>query len=304
MNRRSNNPAGSRRLRAITLVAGLLCAFGAHAQVSDYGQKQMGDPAPDRLPRVLDHVTIDQHLNTQLPLDANFVDDTGKPVKLGQYFNGTRPAVLALVYYNCPMLCSETLDGLVSSLIMVKFNPGKDYDVVVASIDPSEGPALAAKEKRIYTKRFARPGTNDGWHFLTGQQPAIDALTRATGFGYVRTSGPDGRMNQFAHASAIQLVTPDGRIAQYYMGVEYSPKDMRLGLVEAGEGRIGTPVDKILTYCYHYDPAHNGHSLLIARIVQAGCMLTLICLATYMLVNFRRDRRMGMLLTPRPHGNG
>ena len=298
MSQRTNNPARA-TLRALTLAAGLACAFAAHAQVSDYGQKEMGDPAPDKLPRVLDHVSIDQHLNTRLPLDAAFVDDTGKPVKLGEYFNGTRPAVLALVYYNCPMLCSETLDGLVSSLVMVKFNPGKDYDVVVASIDPSEGPALAAKEKRIYTRRFARPGTEGGWHFLTGKQPAIDALARATGFGYVRTPGPDGKMNQFAHASAIQLITPDGRIAQYYMGVEYSPKDMRLGLIEASEGKMGSPVDKILTYCYHYDPARNGHSLLIARIVQAGCMLTLICLATYMLINFRRDS-----LTPSPHGNG
>ena len=298
MNKRRADPI-TMTLRGLALVAGMFCVLAANAQVSDYGQKEMGDPAPDKLPRVLDHVTIDQHLNAELPLRADFVDDAGKPVRLGQYFNGTRPAVLALVYYNCPMLCSETLDGLVSSLIMVKFNPGKDYDVVVASIDPSEGPALAAKEKRIYTRRFARPGTENGWHFLTGQQPAIDALAKATGFGYVRTSGPDGKMNQFAHASSIQLVTPDGRIAQYYMGVEYSPKDVRLGLVEAGEGRIGTPVDKILTYCYHYDPAHNGHSLLIARIVQEGCMLTLILLATYMLVNFRRDS-----LTPRPHGNG
>jgi protein SCO1/2 len=287
---------------ALTLVP------GASAQVSDYGQKQMGDPAPDRLPAVLHDVTIEQHLNRPLPLNAAFVDETGKPVHLGDYFNGTRPAILALVYYKCPMLCSEELNGLVGALMMVHFNPGKDFDVIIASIDPSENPADAMKRKRNMVKRYDRPGTEGGWHLLTGQEPSIAALAAATGFGYTRTSGPDGKMNQYAHASAIQIVTPHGIIAQYYMGVEFPANDIRLGLTEASEGHIGSPVDNILTYCYRYDPAHSTHTLLIVRIVQAACTLTMILLFGYMLINFLRDRRRPIFpaarLTPSPHRNG
>ena len=297
---------------AFALGLGLSLAPFAGAQVSDYGQKQMGAPAEDTKPTVLTNVNIAQHLDRPLPLGAAFIDETGRAVHLGDYFNGTRPAILALVYYKCPMLCSEELNGLVGALEMVHFNPGKDFDVIVASIDPSETPADAAKKKASLLRRYARPQTAGGWHFLTGQEPAIAALATATGFGYTRTTGPDGKMNQFAHASSIQLVTPKGVIAQYYMGVEYSPNDIRLGLVEASAGRIGSPVDEILTYCYRYDPARNGHSLLIARIVQAACMLTMILLGAYMLINFRRDYLASKLtaakLTPSAyastHGNG
>ncbi|HEX3438613.1 MAG TPA: SCO family protein [Pseudacidobacterium sp.] len=283
-----------RKRKTVISTTTLLLSFAlggftaAHAQVSDYGQKQMGEPASDHLPSVLNKVTIIQKLNTQLPLDGEFRDETGKAVHLGDYF-GKRPVILSLVYYNCPMLCSEELDGLTGALEMVKFTPGKDFDVVVVSIDPSETPELAAKKKAFYLKRYGRPETANGWHFLTGPQPAINALADATGFGYVRVPGPDGKMTQFAHASAIELVTPDGRLSQYYLGVEYSAKDLRLGLVEASEHRIGSPVDEILTYCYHYDPTLNRHSLIIARVVQLGCMITLLCLGIYMLIMFRRD---------------
>jgi protein SCO1/2 len=271
------------------MAALLLASTTALAQVSDFGQKQMGD-ASDHLPTVLNKVTIIQKLNTKLPLDGAFRDETGQPVRLGDYF-GKRPVIFSLVYYNCPMLCSEELDGLVSALEMVKFTPGKDFDVVVASIDPSETPELAAKKKTFYLKRYGHPETADGWHFLTGQQPAINALADATGFGYVRVPGPDGKMTQFAHASAIELVTPDGRLSQYYLGVEYSARDLRLGLVEASEHKIGSPVDEILTYCYHYDPTLNRHSLIIARVVQAGCVITMLCLGGYMVIMFRRDAK-------------
>ena len=258
------------------------------AQVSSYGDKQSGDNSGDQLPQVLQKVGVSQHLNQQLPLDASFVDDTGKAVKLGDYF-GKHPALLSLVYYNCPMLCSEELDGLTGALEMVKLTPGKDFDVVIISIDPSETPETAAAKKAFYVKRYGRPETASGWHFLTGQRPAIDAVTNAVGFGYVKVPGPDGKLTQFAHASSIEIVTTDGKLAQYYLGVEYSPKDMLLGLIDASGNKIGSPVANILTYCYHYDPQTNKHSLIIARVVQFGGMVTVAGLGGFMFLMFRRD---------------
>jgi protein SCO1/2 len=258
------------------------------AQVSSYGDKENGENAGDQLPQVLQKVGVAQHLNQQLPLDASFVDESGKTVKLGDYF-GKRPAILALVYYTCPMLCSEEMNGLTSSLEMVKLTPGKDFDVVIVSIDPSDSPEQAAKSKALYVKRYGRPETAAGWHFLTGQRPAIDAVTNAVGFGYVRVPGPDGKLSQFAHASSIEIVTPEGKLAQYYLGVEYSPKDMLLGLIEASGNKIGSPVANILTYCYHYDPQKNKHSLMVARVVQVGGMITVAGLGGFMFLMFRRD---------------
>jgi protein SCO1 len=258
------------------------------AQVSSYGDKQSGENAGDELPQVLQKVGVAQHLNQQLPLDASFVDENGKAVKLGDYF-GKHPAVLSLVYYTCPMLCSEELDGITSSLEMVKLTPGKDFEVVVISIDPSDTPDQAAKSKALYVKRYGRPETAAGWHFLTGQRPAIDAVTNAVGFGYVRVPGPDGKLSQFAHASSIEIVTPEGKLAQYYLGVEYSPKDLLLGLIDASGNKIGSPVANILTYCYHYDPHLNRHSLIIARVVQFGGMITVAGLGGFMFLMFRRD---------------
>ena len=261
----------------------------ALAQVSGYGEKMMG-PVNDKPPSILDKVGIEQKLNQQLPLSLTFTDDHGKQVQLASYF-GKRPAILALVYYQCPMLCSEELNGLTGALQMVNFVPGKDFDVIVVSIDPSEGTELAAAKKRTYLKRYGHADTADGWHFMTGTQANIDALTRAVGFGYVKLPTPDGKLTQFAHASSIQIVTPEGKLAQYYMGVEYSPKDLRLGLVEASANRIGSPVDNILTYCYHYDPQTNKHSLIVARGVQLGGLVTVFTLGGFMLAMFRRDAR-------------
>jgi protein SCO1 len=275
--------------------ASLCCALlgaSALAQVSSYGDKEAGENSGNQLPTVLQKVGVAQHLNQPLPLDAQFVDDTGKTVRLGDYF-GKHPAILSLVYYNCPMLCSEEMDGLAGALEMVKLNPGKDFEVIIISIDPSETPELAAKKKAFYVKRYGRPETAGGWHFLTGQQSAIDAVSSATGFGYVRVPGPDGKLDQFAHASSIEVVTTDGHIAQYYLGVEYSPKDVMLGLIEASGNKIGSPVANILTYCYHYDPQTNKHSLIVARIVQLGGMVTVVSLGSFMFVMFRRDLRLG-----------
>jgi len=282
---------GTTMVQAAIFAGALLCVSTiVSAQVSATGDKQVG-LQNDRPPAILDKVGIAQNLNTQLPLGLDFVDESGKSVQLGSYF-GKHPAILALVYFQCPSLCSEELNGLTASLRMVKLTPGKDFEVVVVSIDPTEGPALATAKKAGYLKRYGQQQTADGWHFLTGQQPAIDALTRAVGFGYVKIPGPDGKLNQFAHASAIQIVTPEGKLAQYYMGVEYSPKDLRLGLVEASANKIGTPVDNILTYCYHYDPGTNTHSLIVARVVQLGGAVTLLGLGGFMIVMFRRDAQL------------
>ena len=281
---------------ATVAAAGLAVCAALHspslsAQVSSYGDKEMGQ-TNDKPPSILGGVGIAQNLNAQLPLSLTFTDDQGKQVELGSYF-GKKPAILALVYYQCPMLCSEELNGLTSALEMVDEVPGKDFNVIVVSIDPSEGTDLAAAKKRSYLKRYGHPETAAGWHFMTGTQANIDALTNAVGFGYVKIPGPDGKLTQFAHASAIQIVTPEGKLAQYYMGVEYSPKDLRLGLAEASSNRIGSPVDNILTYCYHYDPQTNKHSLIVARVVQMGGLVTLCTLGGFMFVMFRRDIHAG-----------
>ncbi len=295
-------------IRGMIFTAGVTLAFAPalHSQVAAYGDKQMG-PANEKS-SLLNKIGIAQHLNQQIPLNATFTDETGKQVQLASYF-GAKPAILALVYYQCPMLCSEELNGLTGAMQMVDEKPGRDFNIIVVSIDPSEGPDLAAAKKRTYLKRYGHPESAAGWHFLTGTQPNIDALTQAVGFGYTKIPGPDGKLTQFAHASAIQIITPQGRIAQYYMGVEYSPKDLRLGLAEASDNRIGSPVDNILTYCYHYDPGTNKHSLIVARVVQGGGLVTVLMLGGFMFLMFRADakrdyRPVAALQRPATKGNG
>jgi protein SCO1/2 len=278
--------------KIIALTLALVCA-PMLAQVSSYGDKTEGENTGNELPKILQKVQVTQHLNGQLPLNAQFVDDTGALVTLGKYFDGKHPAIVTAVYYNCPMLCSEEMDGLVSALMMVHLVPGKDFQIVAVSIDPSETPELAAKKKAFYLKRYGYPETANGWHFLTGQRPAIDALTNAVGFGYERVPGPDGTMSQFAHASSIEIATPQGKLAQYYLGVEYSPKDVLLGLIDASGNKIGSPVANILTYCYHYDPQINKHSLMVARVVQLGGMVTVASLGSFIFLMFRRDLKIG-----------
>jgi len=285
------------RAAAMLAVAGCIVSVSLSAQVSRYDEKQTG-AVSDKPPAILSSVGITQNLNQELPLSLTFTDDHGQQIELAKYF-GKRPAILALVYYQCPMLCSEELNGLTGALQMVNFVPGKDFDVIVVSIDPTEGTDLAAAKKRSYVKRYGHPETADGWHFLTGTQANIDTLTKAVGFGYVKIPGPDGKLTQFAHASSIQIVTPAGKLAQYYMGVEYSPKDLRLGLVEASNNRIGSPVDNILTYCYHYDPKTNTHSLIVARVVQLGGLVTVSTLGGFMVLMFRRDSRLNDDGTPK-----
>ncbi len=280
------------RANALRFVLGILALSLIPAlcldQVAPIGEKSMGDSAHDKLPDVLQRATIHQQLGQQLPLDASFRDSTGKTVTLGSYF-GQRPAILALVYYRCPMLCSEELNSLVGALEMLDMTPGKDYDVIVASIDPSEGPALAAAEKKLDLKRFGRPATAKGWQYLSGDESSITALASAVGFGYVRVPGPDGKLDQFAHTSAVEVITSEGKISQYYLGVEYPPKEMQIAIREASHDKVGTLAQLILTYCYRYDPRTGHRSLIVVRIVQLGCLLTVLALGGYMLAMFRLD---------------
>lgn len=284
------NPIRRKWFRAAGVLCALamLCSAGARAQLAEGEAHPPGTTVPDRLPALLTRIGIHQHLNQQLPLDLPFVNESGEHVRLGDYF-GQRPVILALVYYRCPILCSEELSGLVSALEMVKFSPGKDFQVVVVSIDPSEGPALARTEKAMYVKRYGRMNTAPGWHFLTGPEASIAALTSTVGFGYVRVPGSNGKLTEFAHSSGIEVVTPEGRIAQYYMGVVYSPNDLRLGLVDASHHKIGSLVDNIMTYCYHYDPSLGRYSLVVIQILQLACVLTVFGLGSFLVVNFRRD---------------
>ncbi len=289
-----------RKWPAAAMAAMMLCLAAPllSAQISTYGDK--GLPAinttpagpSNTKPSILSAVGIAQHLNYQLPLDLTFTDDAGNQVPLGSYF-GKRPAILALVYYRCPMLCSEELKGLTSALMMINFRPGKDFNIVVISIDPTETTAMAAAKKREYVKMYGHPGSANGWHFMTGTQANIDQITAAVGFKYVKFKVPGTNVTQFAHASSIEIVTSQGKLAQYYMGVEYSPKDMLLGLDEASDNRIGSPVDNILTYCFHYDPRTNTHDLIISRVVEMGGLLTMLILGGFMTVMFRRDYQQG-----------
>jgi protein SCO1/2 len=294
--------AGFAPLAGAVLALGLaVLPLRAIGQVSQAGDKTEGENVGDQLPAVLQKAAIQQRLNAQLPLTAAFTDDHGNPVTLGQYFDGKHPVLLTTVYYNCPMLCSEELDGITSSLMMVNLKPGKDFQVVVISIDPTETAQLAARRKDFYIRRYGHPDTANGWHFLVGNQSSIDAVTHAVGFGYVRVPGPDGKLTQFAHASSIEIATPQGRVAQYYLGVEYSPKDMLLGLIDASGNKIGSPVANILTYCYRYDPQIDRHSLVIARVVQLGGMVTVASLGGFMFLMFRRDKEISRKLGKLPN---
>jgi protein SCO1/2 len=236
--------------------------------VAQYAQPPVGPMPTGNSTEVLKKVGIDQRLNSQLPLDARFRDEAGRDVRLGEYFREGKPVVLTLVYYECPMLCNQVLNGTVGAFQALQFTPGKEFEVVTVSFDPREGPELAAKKKDTYLKRYRREGAAEGWHFLTGDKEAIDALAQSVGFRYVW----DEQSQQFAHASAIMVATPGGRLSHYFYGIEYSPKDLRLALVESSEGKIGSPVDALILYCYHYDPATGKFAPVMAVLRAAGVL--------------------------------
>jgi protein SCO1/2 len=259
----------------------VLLATSATAQMNN---GVMSPPANTKPPR-LENVGIEQHLDAQVPPDLTFRDDTGKTVKLGDYF-GRKPLILNLVYYNCTMLCGEALAGLASAMRLVKFDVGNEFDVITVSFDPRETPEMAAAKKIDYVKRYGRANAAAGWHFLTGQPDSINALTKAVGFNYQY----DPKSNQYAHATAIMVLTPQGRISRYFYGVDFPPKDLRMGLVEASQGKIGNAVDAVLLYCYHYDPETGKYGAMVGNILRAAGAATILLLGGLIFILWRLDR--------------
>jgi protein SCO1 len=242
--------------------------------------------AQNGVPPALLGVGVDQRLDAQVPLDLPFRDETGKMVRLGDYF-GRRPVVLSLVYYNCPMLCTMVLNGLLNSLREIKFDIGDQFDVVTVSFDPRDKPEIAEAKRRVYTGLYARPGAAAGWHFLTGDEDSIQRLTQAVGFRYTY----DSSTGQFNHATAIMVLTPDGRISRYFYGITYVPRDLRLGLVEASKRRIGSPVDTVLLFCSQYNPTTGKYGLVISRALQLAGLITVLALGTLVFILFRNERQ-------------
>ncbi|MGA8409901.1 MAG: SCO family protein [Candidatus Acidiferrales bacterium] len=264
----------------------LAVAFAALALASSAAAQLASDPMQSVgvRPDLLKQVGIDQKLNQSVPLNLTFRDEHGQTVQLSQYF-GQKPVILTLVYYNCPMLCTQILNGVESGLKELPMDIGKQFNVVTVSIDPSEGHVLADVKQEMYTGMYGRPGAAQGWHFLTGDEPQIKQLASAVGFRYAYD--PDTK--QFAHASAIMILTPEGKISRYLYGIQFPSRDLRLGLVEASEGKIGSPVDAILLFCYHYDPHTGKYGLLISHVIQAGGAFTLLVLGALVLVLFRGE---------------
>jgi protein SCO1/2 len=236
-------------------------------------------------PPILREVSIAQRLNVPVPPEIAFRDENGKTVHLGDYF-GKKPIVLSLVYFDCPALCTEVLNGELRTMKAITLDLGKDFDAITVSFEPKDTPELAKAKRDVYAGQYGRPGARESWHFLTGDQSSIDALTQAVGFHYAY----DSASRQYAHAAAIMVLTPQGHIARYFYGVQYPGRDVRLGLVEASQGKIGTPTDHALLYCYQYDPATGKYGLIVMNVVRAGGVLTLLALGIFMFVMFRRER--------------
>jgi len=262
----------ARNTAAFVIAAMALLVLPARAQ----------QPGP---PPILREVSIAQRLNEPIPPDIIFRDEDGKAVHLGDYF-GKKPIVLSLVYFDCPALCTEVLNGELRTMKAISLDLGKDFDAITVSFEPKDMPALAKAKRDVYAGQYGRPGAARNWHFLTGEQASIDALTQAAGFHYVY----DSASRQYAHAAAILVLTPHGRIARYFYGVTYPARDFRLGLVEASEGKIGTPTDHALLYCYQYDPMTGKYGLIVMNVVRAAGLLTMLVLGIFMFVMFRRER--------------
>jgi protein SCO1 len=237
-------------------------------------------------PAELKKVQFDQNLGVQVPLGLPFRDETGRAVQLSQYFNG-RPVVLALVYYECPMLCTQALNGLVKSLKVLALEPGRDYNVVTVSFNPKETPVQAAEKKDHYLQLLKRAGASDGWHFLTGDETAIRLLTDTVGFHYVY----DEVTKQYAHPTGVIVLTPEGKTSKYIYGIDYGPRDLRLALVEASDHRVGTPVDRLLLYCYHYDPTTGKYGLVLMSVLRIAGVLTVVCIVGFIVIMRQREKR-------------
>jgi len=280
----------TRRTVTACVLSGLVLASGA--------RRASADPA---LPPILKSVGIDQRLNESIPLDVTFRDEDGREVKLGDYF-GSKPVVLVMAYFRCPMLCTQVLNGLVEGLRETELTIGKDFRVLTVSFDPSDSPKMAAAKKANYIRAYADPQAAADWHFLTGTQPSIDRLAQAIGFRYAY----DAESDQYAHAAGIVVLTPAGRISRYFYDVHYSGRDLRLGLVEASHNRIGTAIDQVLLFCFHYDPTAGRYGAAVMNFVRAGGVLTVICLGVMFAGLMRGERRRRSLLSAMPgaHANG
>ena len=271
-----------RYIFGIVALLAACCALQAQTVPSNVG------PTSATMPPALQNVGFEPPLNGQMPLDLHFRDETGRDVQLREFF-GQKPVVLAFVYFNCPMLCDQIQMGVVGSLRMLSFNPGRDYEVVFISFDSNDTPELAAEKKKAAIKRFNRPETVAGWHFLTGSQESIEAATYAANFRFRY----DAKSKLFAHASGVMLLTTGGRISRYFYGVEYPGRDMRLGLVDASAGKIGSPIDHVLLFCYHYDPSSATYSASILRIIRIGGILTILTIIGGIWIFRRRELHAG-----------
>jgi protein SCO1/2 len=284
----------------IFLIAAIVALSSAkqHAQMgagpASAGFKREAGVVSTQLPQPLREIGFDQNIEQLLPLDTAFRNEAGASVHLGDYF-GKRPVVLVFAYYDCPMLCTMVINGLSSALGVMSLNPGKDFEIVTVSFNPRDTPASASAKKASYLERYKRPGAAEGWHFLTGDQPQIDRLTKAAGFRYVW----DEQTKQYAHPSGIIVATPDGRLAKYLFGIEYGPRDLRFAIVEASQGTVGTATDALLLYCYHYDPMTGRYGLAIMRSVRIAGAATVLALGAFIAVMVRRER-YGARGTPAP----
>jgi protein SCO1/2 len=250
------------------------------------GYKQETGMVSSVLPEPLRAIGFDQNIGQHVPLDTTFRDESGASVRLGDYF-GKRPVVLVFAYYDCPMLCTLVINGLSSALGVLTLVPGKDFEIVTVSFNPRDTPAAAAAKKAAYLERYKQPGASESWHFLTGEESSIERLTQAAGFRYAW----DADTKQFAHPSGIIVLTPDGRLARYLFGIEYGPRDLRFGIIEASSGKVGTPVDSLLLYCYHYDPMTGRYGLVIMQVMRLAGAATVLALGAFIIVMVRRERR-------------
>jgi protein SCO1/2 len=267
----------------------LLAALPATAQMAGsptLGFKQEPGMTSSTLPAPLREIGFDQNLDIQIPLDAAFRDESGQAVTLGDYF-GTRPVVLVFAYYDCPMLCTLVINGLASALDVLSLEPGKDFDIVTVSFDPRDTPGTATAKKAAYIARYKRPGAAASWHFLTGEPSSIGRLTQAAGFRFVW----DKETKQFAHPTGIIVLTPDGRLARYLFGIEYGPRDLRYAIVEASNGKVGSAVDSLVLYCYHYDPMTGRYGVAIMRVIRIAAAATVLALGAFIVVMVRSEKR-------------
>ena len=273
----------------VAAACALVSSAPATAQMSGSpaaGYKQEPGATSSAIPAALREIGFDQKIGQHVPLDIPFLDESGRTVELGDYF-GTRPVVMVFAYYDCPMLCTMVVNALATALDVLSLEPGKDFEIVTVSFDPHDTPTTAAAKKTAYIARYKKPGAAAAWHFLTGDQPSIDRLTKAAGFRYVW----DAVTKQFAHPTGVIVLTPDGRLARYLFGIEYGPRGLRYAIVEASNGKVGSAADSLLLYCYHYDPMTGRYGVAIMRVIRIVAAATVLALGAFVVVMLRSEKR-------------